>query len=230
MTLIIDGYNFLHGANIVAEGPGAYTLEKSRRSLLRFVASVVPKSKRSATTVVFDGKEAPPGLSRVGEFAGIQVMFSEPGTEADDLIEELILADSAPRRLLVVSSDHRIQRAAARRQAKSIDSEVWYHQQRPSPDAINAELTRETDADAAGPSRLTEAEVADWLSEFGEFDVADIQNEIDTAERRRPASKPAGDSPKPVDETEADQDSPSDEKPTDNFNPFPDGYGEDLLE
>ncbi|HEY5310864.1 MAG TPA: hypothetical protein VIK18_00045, partial [Pirellulales bacterium] len=41
-------------------------------------------------------------------------------------IEELIRQDSAPRRLTVVSSDHRLQRAAHRRKARAVDSDRWY--------------------------------------------------------------------------------------------------------
>ena len=46
---------------------------------------------------------------------GLTVRFAVRYEEADRLIEELIRADSAPRRLVVVSSDHRLQRAARRR-------------------------------------------------------------------------------------------------------------------
>ena len=60
------------------------------------------------------------------EHRGITVRFAAQYEEADELIEELIRADSAPRRLVVVSSDHRIQRAARRRRAKAVDSDVWY--------------------------------------------------------------------------------------------------------
>ena len=66
---------------------------------------------------------------------GITVCFAEQYAEADDLIEELIRLDSMLRRLVVVSSDHRLQRAARRRRAKAIDSDVWY-----------AELIRPADA------------------------------------------------------------------------------------
>lgn len=233
MALIIDGYNFLHAANIVAEGPGKYTLEKSRDSLLRFVASVVPKKDRSTTTVVFDGKDAPPGLDRVAGFAGMTVMFSEPRTEADDLIEELILASSAPRRLLVVSSDHRIQRAAARRQARSIDSEEWYWQQRPSPDAMDAISRRESSEDAAGPKTLSKEEVTAWLEEFGAVEVDEIERQLDEDQSRPRNSSPATGSDaaaRAPQKEEAEAEEEIDEKPTDGFNPFPKGYGEDLLE
>ena len=54
------------------------------------------------------------------------IRFAAGYDSADTLIEELILACSSPRSLTVVSSDHRIQRAAKKRRAEAIDSEVWY--------------------------------------------------------------------------------------------------------
>ena len=52
--------------------------------------------------------------------------FAAHYESADELIEELIRTDSSPRRLTVVSSDHRLHRAARRRHARSIDSDRWY--------------------------------------------------------------------------------------------------------
>ncbi len=95
---------------------------------------------------------------------GITVRFAAQYEEADDLIEELIAADSAPRRLVVVSSDHRLQRAARRRRAKAADSDVWY-----------AELVRSrrerqqvsADAPARPAVPLLEEDVNYWLRQFG---------------------------------------------------------------
>jgi hypothetical protein len=44
------------------------------------------------------------------------------------LLEELIAAEADPRNLLVVSSDHRVQRAARQRGAGYVDSEMWHAQ------------------------------------------------------------------------------------------------------
>jgi len=41
------------------------------------------------------------------------------------VLEELIEAEADPRHLTVVSSDHRIQRAARRRKAIFVDSDAW---------------------------------------------------------------------------------------------------------
>ena len=126
MSILIDGYNLLNVAGILAPGRGPGGLERSRLALLNFLAESVDPAEVAHTTVVFDAREAPPGLPRAVNHRGLTVRFAPRDQDADTLIEELIRADSAPRRLAVVSSDHRIQRAAHRRRARAVDSDVWY--------------------------------------------------------------------------------------------------------
>ena len=126
MSLLIDGYNLVHVAGILGQGAGPGSLQRSRLALLNFLAESLDPGELPRTTVVFDSHDAPWGLPRKVEHRGITVRFAAQYEEADDLIEELIRADSAPRRLVVVSSDHRLQRAARRRRAKAVDSDVWY--------------------------------------------------------------------------------------------------------
>ena len=126
MPVLIDGYNLLNATGIVGRGVGPGTLERSRLALLNFLAESLDPGELPHTTVVFDAKNAPPGLPRTLEHRGIKVCFAPKDKTADEMIEELIRADSAPRRLVVVSSDHEIQRAARRRRAQAVQSEAWY--------------------------------------------------------------------------------------------------------
>ena len=59
------------------------------------------------------------------EIAGLDVVYAGANQEADDVIELLLARDTAPRRLLVVSTDRRLVRAANRRRAQSITSEAF---------------------------------------------------------------------------------------------------------
>ncbi|MEQ8318511.1 MAG: NYN domain-containing protein [Phycisphaerales bacterium] len=59
------------------------------------------------------------------EVAGLDVVYAGANQEADDVIELLLARDTAPRRLLVVSTDRRLIRAARRRRAQSITSEAF---------------------------------------------------------------------------------------------------------
>ena len=122
MALLIDGYNLLHVTAIVGHGG----LRGSREGLLRFLASAIEPGERPQTTIVFDAAEAPPNLPRMIVVDEMTIHFSSEYDNADELIEELIEAHSVPKSLLVVSSDHRIQRAARRRKAPFVDSDVWF--------------------------------------------------------------------------------------------------------
>jgi uncharacterized protein len=164
MPLLIDGYNLLNVAGILARGVGPGGLERARLALLNFLAESLEPEEVTHTTVVFDAREAPPGLPRTTAHHGLTVRFAAKDEDADTLIEELIRRDSAPRRLTVVSSDHRIQRAAHHRRAKGIDSDVWY-----------AEVVRQRrerkQAAADTPDRpavpLLEEDVNYWVRQFG---------------------------------------------------------------
>lgn len=169
MSLIIDGYNLMHAAGILPAGsgarPGAGSFERSRLALLNFIAETVAESELSTTTVVFDAAMAPPGLPRTLTHRGLTVQFSKGYNDADELIEELIRKSTSPRRLTVVSSDHRLHRAAKRRKAQAIDSDVWHAQvialrNRPQKDRPAAPQK------PAAPVTLSEVEF--WLKKFTE--------------------------------------------------------------
>ena len=80
------------------------------------------------------------------------------------MIEELLEQYRAPRSLLVVSSDHRVQRAARHVGASFLDSEEWYSERL----AICRERRAAADDAAAKPTGdLTADELNYWLREFG---------------------------------------------------------------
>lgn len=216
MSLLIDGYNLVHVAGILGHGVGPGSLQRSRLALLNFLAESLDPGELRHTTVVFDSHDAPWGLPQQVEHRGITVRFATQYEEADDLIEELIRADSAPRRLVVVSSDHRLQRAARRRRAKAVDSDVWYaglvraRQEHPA---------ASTDASAAPAVPLLQEDVNYWLRQFGgESALTELLMRESSPERRESGpDRPASDNLPKIEAGPID-------------NPFPPGYGEDLLE
>lgn len=164
MSLLIDGYNLMHAAGIVGRGAGPGFLERSRLAVLNFVVESIDPAEIPATTVVFDAQNAPPGLPRELNHRGIKVRFAAGYDNADELIEELIERDSAPRRLTVVSSDHRLHRAARRRKAQAIDSDRWYAETI----ARRRERQRSRGPEPAKPpTPLPVSEVEFWLAKFG---------------------------------------------------------------
>jgi len=173
MTLLIDGYNLLHASGILGRGRGPGGFERSRLALLNFIAESLPAETVAKTTVVFDAAHAPPGMPRVLNHRGTCVRFAASHADADSLIEELIRADSAPRQLVVVSSDHRLHRAAHRRRAQAIDSDRWYAETL----RRRRETSRKSSPVAAKPAALAgDDEVAYWLAKFSD-DAIDEQAE-----------------------------------------------------
>jgi predicted RNA-binding protein with PIN domain len=164
MSLIIDGYNFLNATGLGAPGRTAGTLAAARLAVLNFVAESVPADELPRTTVVFDaGEGAARGRARVHEYRGLTVRFASGYKDADELIEHMIEADSAPRGLTVVSSDHRLQRAARRRRANPIDSDRWYSQ-------VSQQRRRDQQRahSAKPPPPATAGEVEYWMRLFDE--------------------------------------------------------------
>jgi predicted RNA-binding protein with PIN domain len=159
--ILIDGYNLLHASGVFGN-VGRTSLEASREALLDWLGNVLSDAQRRRTTIVFDANDAPPGLPRSGEKHGIQIQFAPRGSEADDLLEELISAHSSPRTLTIVSSDHRLHRAARRRRATPVDSDKWIVQLRLDP------TDDDPDSEPDRHERLDPDEVNDWLEKFGE--------------------------------------------------------------
>ncbi|HEX3600848.1 MAG TPA: NYN domain-containing protein [Lacipirellulaceae bacterium] len=165
MALLIDGYNLLNVTGIFADaGPGT-ELHRTRLAFLNFLAASFTKRERTGTTIVFDAAGAPPGLPETITHDGMTIHFARRQSNADEMIEELLEEWKSPRSLIVVSSDHRVQRAARHRGATFIDSEKWYA------DLLVAIRKRKRAANdaAAKPSvQPTPAETAYWLHEFGD--------------------------------------------------------------
>jgi predicted RNA-binding protein with PIN domain len=124
MLWLIDGYNLLFAAGLLAEGQiGPHGVEKARLGLLGRLASVLGDQAARAT-VVFDARHSPPGAPAAGSHRGVHVHFAHEKQEADDLIEQLI-HDNASRSLTVVSNDQRLIRAAKQRDCRSISCEEF---------------------------------------------------------------------------------------------------------
>jgi predicted RNA-binding protein with PIN domain len=160
---LIDGYNLLHHVGLLSGRVGPSKLEKARRALLGHLSSRLG-AEAANVTVVFDALRAPPGAADVCEFQGIHVLFSRYEI-ADDLIEELIRATPAPKRLTVVSNDHRIRAAARRRRCPVVECVDFWTSLHPR--------QAETDSAAQGEpkrERVSRGEAEEWAKEFADLD------------------------------------------------------------
>ena len=164
MPLLIDGYNLLNATCIAPGGPGPGNLERARQALLNTLVESLPAEEVVRTTVVCDASESPWGVAKEMDHRGICVKFAARDDDADSVIERLIAADSAPKRLTVVSSDHRLQRAAKRRRAKVLTADAWLRQLA-TDHARGPRPGRAASKRDIGP--LTPAQVDAWLRYFG---------------------------------------------------------------
>ena len=225
MSLLIDGYNLLHAVGIIGRGIGPGGLERSRLALLNFLVESLDPKEAATTTVVFDAQEAPPGAPRALDHRGIKVLFSTGYPDADALLDELIRAESAPRRLTVVSSDHQVQRSARRRKARAVDSDVWYAE------IVRQRRDRQT-REVPKPSKpgvpLLAEEVDRWLRRFGGEES--LRRLIEEEEAVLRSQSSAGQEPNEQDSPGPPPDKLSADEAAEIGNPFPPGYGEDLLE
>src|SRR5580693_6455746 len=62
--LIIDGYNLMHACGLARKSYGPGQLRQCRVQLVRYLARHLTSPERERTTIVFDAREAPPGLPR----------------------------------------------------------------------------------------------------------------------------------------------------------------------
>jgi predicted RNA-binding protein with PIN domain len=185
--LLIDGYNLLHAAGMARAHYGPGDLKRCRERLLRHLAGHLSAAEIARTLVVFDAREPPPDRPSRLVIHGMQVLFANPGGDADLAIQESLSEHASPRRVTLVSSDHVLQQAARRHRADYIDSEEFIsrlNQRRQSSVA-----RKPSDSDDKPSDQLTPAEAEHWSRYFG--DVSAVLE----SERRANESAPPQDVP-----------------------------------
>ena len=187
---IIDGYNLMHAAGFARPTYGPGGLERSRNRLLARLKELMTEEERQRTTVVFDAKNAPLGGADVEVRHEIYIVFAQDTDEADDMIEHLITRHSAPKQLLIVSSDHRLHKAARRRKSKACDSDRFL-------DRLEDRLTRHAEFVEDIPvvdeteTELSAEQMQHWLNEFSDVDVDEIRRETGEKPRVEPGAPEA---------------------------------------
>jgi len=110
--------------------------------------------------LIFDGT-GPRDKSDFDNVDGVEVLWAGVGTDTDTVMEGKITANTAPRRLTVVSSDNRLRKAARVRRAISVKSEDFWVE-------VVRELGRKRVVDEPSGKRegLSDAETEQWLDYF----------------------------------------------------------------
>ncbi|MDG2012293.1 MAG: NYN domain-containing protein [Pirellulaceae bacterium] len=192
--IIIDGYNLLHVVGILGPNVGPGTLERARNTLLGMLAKYLDAGTRKRTTLVFDSREK--NLPNRFTSHDVLVEFANEYSSADELINLLVRKHSAPKQLIVVSSDHQIQRVAIARGATPMDSDLWLDSLTKSPN----ETQRPKNRDGEKPDYpRNEFDVEYWKQQM---DVEGILEDEKVSKPRKkntlasdePAELPASDS------------------------------------
>ena len=182
-----------------------YALRRNREAFVEFLAKRIDRSLHRSVAIVFDAEKKIAKLPDRYSLHNIKIYFAQDHVSADDLIEELIKKDTVPKKLLVVSSDHRLQRAAKRRGAKWQDSDEWFDQL--------VEQKHDSSELAQSSSEKPSLSIKIDVSKFESFEeriAEEIENEVSGSGRKR------------------DDQFEKDGQPLESENPFPDGYADDL--
>ena len=156
MPFLIDGYNLQK--QIQKIDPEFETLSDT---YLCKILSGYLKRIRQFGEVIFDGI-GPPDKTEFENLDNVEVIFVGRNTDADTVIERKIKANTAPKKLVVVSSDRRLRVAAAKRKATGIKSEDFWPM-------LTRELGRRSKPRVEPRSKhdgLTESETDYWCDFF----------------------------------------------------------------
>ena len=209
MRILIDGYNLLHAIGYHGDLSEPGVLESARVRMLEKLSQYLTEEERKNSLVIFDAGHRSKDLEQQYVRDLIRVEFAMDHLDADSRIQELIRDDNVPKQLLVVSSDHRIQRTARARHASFLDSDQWLVLLESRLQSVSAE---------AGPDATLKPETENdyWMELFSSVSVEELREELRTSDLFA--------------DEEVDNDDFQNDKPNlpDDLDIFPPGYGEDL--
>ncbi|MEZ6047978.1 MAG: NYN domain-containing protein [Planctomycetaceae bacterium] len=167
---LIDGYNLMHAAGMARQRYGPGDLEKCRNRFINWLISHLTREELGTATLVFDAQSSGNKHDSEERHSGMSVLYAAESKDADTLIEELILAHSAPRQIEVISSDHRLHKAVRKRKGTALDSEKfvrWLEEREILRQGVEGSQPTHNAGGAGGGD-----EIAMWLEEFGEIPEA----------------------------------------------------------
>lgn len=188
--LLIDAYNVLNVEGVLPNHLAAPNLIQLVGMLARSRYAARP------TKLVCDGhlssqiqthlRTKAAGHATSVRYEGVDLIFSGPGEEADDVIEHLLTHHAGSASLLVVSSDRRLRRAARRAGAAHRTSEAFLRE-------LAADLSRPSSGEVpsfASKTPLDHDQTRYWMRQFG-------LGEPDFSRTERPSHLPTEEPPPP---------------------------------
>jgi predicted RNA-binding protein with PIN domain len=171
MPLLIDTMNVLHVTGVLP--PDLAGLDV--RDLAELIS--LSRHRNQHTTLVCDGQGSP---STHGP--RIAIRYSGKGQSADEVIARLIQKSSSPRRLIVVSSDNAVIRAARKRRCGVLTSEGFLKQL--VADVRGAGKPRRGDDRKPSSNFMNSEQASRWEHIFN-VDLAALSTEVERDARIR---------------------------------------------
>ena len=152
---IIDGNNLLHTIHKIEEISSFSDIELCRN------LSTFLKITGQSGEIIFDGT-GPRDMNLYENIENLEVFFAGIGQDADSVIEEKIAISTSPKRLIIISSDRRLRKAARTRKATSIKSEDFWGN-------VTKQLNKKRPVKEPREKRsgLSDSETEQWLDIFG---------------------------------------------------------------
>ena len=155
MPVIIDGYNLLRS---IPNDESSNPVDDVQ--LCRILGEYLTAVSETGQ-IIFDGI-GPPDKTGFDNIRNLEVFFSGQSLEADDVIEDKLKLNTAPKRLMVVSSDRRLRKAAMARKAIAVKSDVFWQK-------VQKQLARKAKFKEPSEKRqgLNQGETNQWMKFFG---------------------------------------------------------------
>lgn len=123
--VLVDGYSVLHAwPRFTTRKSRQMSLHQRREALVVLLRQYADHSRRRVT-VVFDGYAAKHKPEVVEPTHGVEVLFSDKGKTADDLIERLVGKSEHGAGIMVVTSDNMERRTVESLGAQSMSAEIF---------------------------------------------------------------------------------------------------------
>jgi uncharacterized protein len=104
VRILVDGYSLLHNWPELATGQPRHS-ERAREELIQMLTRY-HDATGEPITIFFDGAGAPPDAPKNESSRAVEVLFSQAGQTADDMIERAAHRFQSYGEVLVVTNDH----------------------------------------------------------------------------------------------------------------------------
>lgn len=166
--LLVDGYNLLFGQGWAQHNQRSHTtLQRGRETLISQLAARTTAEQRRLIWIVFDSLDAPSHLSSTMRMRDMEVLFSREWASADELLQQILVSHSNPKSVVVISSDHSVQRKAIARGATPFDQDQWIEAVQTAFDTSKSEDQSVNQTGQAKDRVVSDEERDDWLRRFG---------------------------------------------------------------